>query len=278
MMPAKAECRLLTLALSLALVTTANAAPSLGERDVPLVANAWFPNINSSTVFVSTSDDVGNSELSRIGKELFQPPSDSAVSHSAPAANRSLPGVPAAVFMVLTGFVCVSFVNDRRIWLAGFAGLLWLGHTGLLAIPEVVFHIADKGHFKTQHGNSKTIGRHHSRTGYRLRSHIEGTHYMGLLRHLAGIPTLVSSSMPMTSLLQLSARPGNLFDLNSSVRCTHSKVSNVALLALSSSTVDLTVCSARAAEQSSYFSPGFIFPSLARGPPTAAWKDLFTPL
>jgi hypothetical protein len=49
---------------------------------------------------------------------------DNAVSDSESVSAMALPATPASGLITLVGFICVSFIRDRRIWLAGFAGLL----------------------------------------------------------------------------------------------------------------------------------------------------------
>jgi len=48
-----------------------------------------------------------------------------------------LPAVPAAISLTLCGFLCVSFVRDRRAWLAVACALLWPGRAGIRAVPQL---------------------------------------------------------------------------------------------------------------------------------------------
>ena len=51
---------------------------------------------------------------------------------------KQLPPVPSAVFMVLMGFLCISLVKDRKIWLAVCVGILCVGQVGIKIIPQLV--------------------------------------------------------------------------------------------------------------------------------------------
>jgi len=72
-------------------------------------------------------------QLETIGRQ-FSEPIDTLSALRKPADTHSpalLPAVPAAISMTLCGFLCISFVRDRRAWLAVACGLLWLGQAGI---------------------------------------------------------------------------------------------------------------------------------------------------
>jgi len=262
-MPAKAECRRLTLVLLLSFAIAARGAQSVENCPAPASCTVYC-SCDSDSYFHSSSgfdqaDDTYNPYLARIGKELLDPPDEAADWNTLPV--RSLPGVPAAIFMVLTGFLCVSFVNDRRIWLASLAGLLWLGQTGLSAIPQVASHLAGKNNVTQNHPHN-FVGVGKARYRNRLRSDIEGTQYIGLLRHLAGIPSMVSSSIPASI---SSLRTWRSY--RHVAESAYSARPEFAIAQAPSETSNSTVCLARIAEHFVLFSPAFAFSSLARGPP-----------
>ena len=256
-MPAKARFRRLTLVLLLSFAIAARGAQSVencpASCTVYCSSDSYF---HSSSVF-DQADDTYNPYLARIGKELLDPPDEAADWNTLPA--KSLPGVPATFFMVLTGFLCVSFVNDRRIWLATLAGLLWLGQTGLSAIPQVASHLVGKKDV-TQNHSRNFVGVGKGR--YRLRSDVEGTQYIGLLHHLAGIPSTVLSSIP-ASISSLRTWRSNRHVAGSA----YSARPEFAIAQAPSDISNSTVCSARVAEHFVLFSPAFAFSNLARGPP-----------
>jgi hypothetical protein len=112
------KCWRLAIALSLAVVIVANGAPAVGNCDEGFVAGAWSANTDEHITFSSQSGQVGgtyNPHLPRIGEEFPGPPAGPADSPASDVGIKSLPSVPAMLFVVLTGFLCVSFVKDRRV-------------------------------------------------------------------------------------------------------------------------------------------------------------------
>ena len=57
---------------------------------------------------------------------LLEPPAGYA-GMSSSSHNQSLPPVPRSVLMVLAGFLCISLVQDRRLWLTAAASILSVG-------------------------------------------------------------------------------------------------------------------------------------------------------
>jgi hypothetical protein len=178
----------LTVLLSISMATAAYAAPTaIAERPAAAVAEA------------------SNCHLANIAHELLKPPGDSIDSPVPAVAATSLPAVPGALFMGLTGFLCVSLVRDRKLWIAALAGLLWAGQAGVTVLPQVAHHLAGRRHatqcFSPNVAYVPTLDhsdrpRSLSRAKSRDRD-IEGTRYICLLRYLAGIP---DGSLQSTSL------------------------------------------------------------------------------
>jgi hypothetical protein len=100
------------------------------------IAHPFYPSTTAETL------EISNSFPANIAAELLKPPADSMDSPALSTAARPLPAVPGALFMVLTGFLCVSAVKDRKVWLAALASLLWVGHIGremlVVRCPQVV--------------------------------------------------------------------------------------------------------------------------------------------
>ncbi|MBN2272175.1 MAG: hypothetical protein JXN61_16300 [Sedimentisphaerales bacterium] len=264
-MRAKARCRRLILFLLLSLAMAARGAQSVDDCGAPHLSDTLCCGSRADYPALSAfdrADDTCNTYLARIGKELLDPPAHAVEQNALPEGAKLLPGVPAAIFMVLTGFLCVSFVNDRRIWLAGLAGLLWLGQTGLSAIPQVACRLAGKINV-TQDHNHNFAGAGSYR--HRLRSDIEGSQYMGLLRHLAGIPTPSSCLMPESLLSPLTCQ-GSCCGAGPA----HCARPEFAITPAAPGISNSTVCSACATEHYVRFSPAFAFSNLARGPPRSS--------
>jgi hypothetical protein len=156
-----------------------------------------------------------------------------------------LPAVPAAIFMVLCGFLCVVFVKDRRVWLVALAGLFGAAQMGINAIPKLVLRLAERNSNQpAQLSPSLYIRNFSELPAYNN----EDTRYIGLLRHLAGIP--VSSFK-----FQVSN-----FEHNKAQKLLDGVI-------LSQTSNSLLRCLVKRTEQFTYFTPAFIFDNLARGPP-----------
>jgi len=185
------------------------------------------------------------SELAAVGMEILEPPAASAASVSSGPLDtaKNLPAVPGAVFMVLTGFVCVSLVRDKRVWLAALAGLLWAGQAGVQAVPQFARRVT-ANHIRQRLLNAELDYPYHLEHSKRLRSDLEGTRYIGLLHYLAGIPT------PKRSLVIPVTTP-------------------LAVLPTEDRGEVAVPCLALQAEQFICFSPAFIPELIPRGPPVS---------
>jgi len=226
--------------LSLLVLTAANAAPTVSNRSSNLVVSAVSPGsdaqipIVADVTYTIESDD---SYLAEVAAEFLKPPPAFMGSPALPVGAKSLPAVPGALLMVLTGFLCVSLVKDRKVWLAALAGLLWLGQAGIQAVPQLALRLSHRNHTEQQLSAVLTYP-YYLENSNRLRSDIEGTQYIGLLHHLAGIPQ-DTMSFPSPSAI-ISER----YSLNLLLNCLTLKI-----------------------EQFICFSPAFIFENLPRGPP-----------
>lgn len=253
----------------------ANASPTVTSHDAILSTPANPVDIVTRIACpinnIVTSIDA---KLANLGKEFLKPPASSAGSSNAQAnLVKPLPAVPAAVFMALIGFLCVSFVKDRRVWLAALAGLLWAGQAGIQAIPQLAHRLTHRNH-SVQQISAELTYPYYLQNSSRLRNDIEGTQYIGLLHHLAGIPDRpVSFLQPRLSFLRKQETrkitTQFCFQTNPS-KNTNSFQSQLALLSERYSLNSLLACLALRAEQFICFSPAFIFAQLPRGPPLPA--------
>jgi hypothetical protein len=281
---ASGKNKLLVILLSLVVATVVSAAPTMYDCNKNcdckrnFVTAAVSPASDAHVTYVPETSQINvpsNSHLAAIGKEILKPPAD--FTDSPPLGTETL-HPHAAVFMVLTGFLCVSLVKDRKVWLAALVGLLWAGQAGFHAIPQLAAHISKNVKRKSYFN---TAALHQLEESCRLRSDIEGTQYIGLLHHLAGIPAgTISLPLPtfLTSLrapfLSLRAQRSNL---NTSreyfvfARTTSNAASpQFAITHFSSLLNSATICPAPRAGQYICFSPAFVFQQLPRGPPNSA--------
>ena len=237
--------------LSLLLLSAANASPTFSSHSVvdcvvPATKDSHIPIIAD----VTCSIEADSTYLSEAAAEFFKPPSDFTGLSSMPIGTKTLPAVPGALLMGLTGFLCVSLVKDRRFWLTALTGLLWVGQTGIQAVPQLALRFSRSNHIEQQF--DAELGYPYRLENSRLRSDVEGTQYIGLLHHLGGIPDSTMSSL-------LSQKSSQTKDEFSSPQ--------FAILGLSSHIITANICWTIEVEHSFSFSPAFIFENLARGPP-----------
>ncbi len=279
--------RLSVVLLLLVMAPSVKAGPTMSNYNKSFPAGVVSPTSESHIFFVRETIQItepSNSHLANIGVELLRPPAD--FTNSPPVGAQPLPPVPAALFMVLTGFLCVSLVKDRRFWLGALAGLLWAGQTGIQAIPKLAVHISPKKHIQRK-SHTNTVRLHQFEESLRLRSDIEGTKYIGLLHHLAGIPNATMSSVRSPMSLPVSSTGQALRKQESRIKTVHlccrcvarkSRARNncnfaaprFATTHLLPLLIHATYCLALGVRQYIHFSPGFTFAHLARGPPNPA--------
>jgi hypothetical protein len=264
----------LTALLSISVATAAYAAPTaIAERPAAAVCTSRPSDYADAPAAAANATEVGeayNCHLATIAHELLKPPGDSIDSPVPAVAATSLPAVPGALFMGLTGFLCVSLVRDRKVWIALLAGLLWAGQAGVTVLPQVAHHLAGRRHatqcFSPNVAYVPTLD--HSD---RLRSDIEGTRYVCLLRYLAGIP---DGSLQSTSLRAQRSNLRKQRNTQYDIRHT-TKSPQFALSRLYAYILSATKRLAYITKWHAYFSPAFIFENLPRGPPCQTWKRFF---
>jgi len=262
------KCVLLLLAL---LVTTvANAAPTMSYCNTDFVARALPTSSDAYASSIPQTSQITercNSYLAGVAAEFLKPPAAFTDSPTLlPAHAKSLPAVPGALLMVLTGFLCVSLIKDRRVWLSVLAGLLWVGQTGIQAIPQLALRLNRRNHIKQQL-YAELVYPCYLENSTRLRSDIEGTQYIGLLRHLAGIPDTTMSFLRKQESRKETTQLCCRFSLPKNTNLFQSQS---AFLSEQYSLNSLLNCLLCKAEQFICFSPVFILAQLPRGPPELA--------
>lgn len=214
---------------------------------------------------------VSDSSLATIGTEILQVPSaEQALGNLALTAEISpefkpLPAIPAAVTLVLTGFLCVSLVRDRKTWLAVCVGLFCLGQLGISALPKFANNLRNA--LKPGDISSSVINRiANTAAGLRQRCEIEQTRYIALLRMLSGIPDHGRSSTSN----RISAAD-IVCDLVISAQ-SNLKVKMSTYAAYISNLFGfqtLSSCPVRSTGHNSAFTPAFCIATLPHGPPAA---------
>ncbi len=282
---------MLIILLLLVTATATKAGPTMSNCNESFVARAVLPTWQAHISFVHKTSHIiepSNAHLANIGVELLKPSVD--LTSSAPVGAKILPPIPAALFMVLTGFLCVSLVKDRRFWLAALVGLLWAGQAGFHAIPQLAALMSSKKHIQRKTPDN-TACLYRVEDCRRLRSDIEGTQYIGLLHHLAAIPAGTMSLLLPASLPSLQAqrafspertkacpersrmgrRASILIAPRKRVVSARTRSSagafQFAIAHFSFLLNPVVICPAARAEQYIHFSPASTFAQLARGPP-----------
>ncbi len=275
-------------------VTLLVSAGASAERQFD-AAGAVAPTSPGNLAWVSASETLQSISSSQwrfeaIGRQ-FTEPIDTLSGLRNPADTHSpvlLPAVPAAISMTLCGFLCVSFVRDRRAWFAIACGILWLGQAGIQAVPQLghklCCRVAAAKH-STAKLNPALAANSFERTG-----NGDTIRYIGLLRRLEGIPDRNLSSLSLArknvTPVKTGARNSNLrlplpatgnYDIGSrktSVR-KHSAPPR-AFTAQTNWPERLIACPAGAAGHFIIFSPAFIFSNLSRGPPAIEMRVFAT--
>jgi hypothetical protein len=247
----------LVVPVSLFVLTAAHGAPSISKPSIHVIDCALSPSSESHVPFVpelTVHTGPTGSHLASLAGQYLQPPASLTNSATPAAGARSLPAVPGAVLMVMVGFACVSLVRDRKVWLATLAGLLWAGQAGMQALPQLALRLSNRTHTKQGLAAGLTDLRRVEETS-RLRSDVEGTQYIGLLHHLAGIPDAAVSSLHEQEFTRGEDK---------------SRASGLAIIEFSSSLRTANNGSASSAEQLTYFARSLAFEILPRGPPNPA--------
>ena len=232
-------------------VAVTDAAPTIGRSGmdiswsvVSLNSDNHVPDVTHAVQIINFRD----CPLAASAADFLNPPTDFASPAGPLSANaKTLPAVPGAILMVLAGFLCISVVRDRRVWMAAAAGLLWAGQVSLRAIPQLTLHLGPRTH----HGQNACAGpSYHYVSGCSRPHHDVGdTKHVGLLRRLADIA--VGQVMPRHGQANMAAPLWATLTEQDRLNTS-------------------AICLASRAREFICFSPAFIFDNLARGPPAPA--------
>jgi hypothetical protein len=179
--------------LALVIIAEVGATPSINKSGC-LSPLSITQCTDAHVQFVSNPPQLVNSAnlgLNEIGAEFLKPPigfTNSTTSSQAGVNVKSLPAIPAAFLMVLAGFLCVSWVKDRKVWMAAVASLLYLGLAGFNAVPQLLPRLHTIRHIKQSSSSKAAAYIRELENSFRWRCDVEGTRYIGLLHHLMGIP------------------------------------------------------------------------------------------
>ena len=261
-----------------------SAGPTVGDHARDTIASALSSGSPPNPRYrreISCITGLSNSHIATVAAEFHKPPVRFTGLPAPATGVKSLPPVPGTLLMVLVGFVCVSLVKDRRAWLAALAGLLCATQAGFSLLPQLALHLAGKRQGEQQSSALCAARSCEPRHPCRLRSDIEGTYYIGLLCHLAGIPDgTISFSFPVpppslpaqkAHATGLDQSQGNLnapgYRPVSALPKHRFRAPESAMTRLSSFLLHTASCLAPDTSQSVDFLTALIIVKLARGPP-----------
>jgi len=209
---------------------------------------------------VVTSDFISNMAFSEFGKAFSRLPLPNSRTAAVTETNRCLPAVPPSIAMVLTGFLCISLVRDRKTWLALLAGLFAIGQTGINVLPELASRLTRKIH-NARLVETQLIAAYPPSENFFPDGYNNETQYTGLLHHLAGIPQNTGNfSNNCTTLIRhFSGSAGK-----------DASVLNHTIFDAQFVLTRIFNCLVSRAEQFVCFSPAFIYNLIPRGPPVSA--------
>jgi hypothetical protein len=154
---------------------------------------------------------------------------------------KNLPAVPGAVLMVVVGFLCISLVRDRKVWVSVVMVVVVLSQAGVRTLPKLTARLAQCKLTNRPPATLAIVNPISDNDSFNWFGNPGKCHYIGLLRRLASSPgdrAFTVISQPLIIPVQHSFNP---------------LVRNLA---------DRIISIVR-------FSPAFIFGNLARSPPIA---------
>ena len=224
--------------------------------------------------------ELSNSTLAEIGREIFKPSPDYAGFNSTTKSRvNSLPAVPAAVLIGIIGFLCVSLVRDRKVWVSAFVGIIVLSQTGVKTLPKLTARLAQGRFAGMNSGADVTINPIHIDNYFNWLSDLPDRHYIGLLHRLAGSPDNDSTFADIFKREQKISDKLNGKLSDAFLSCARRDIISPqpAIIPSQCGLNPLTGNLAKRIISFVYFSPAFIFVNLARGPPILA-PEVFQPL
>lgn len=189
-----APLKILSLCLILLLTCCANVNAMFVAGSVNSAEHFTFSENHNSLEIQKTPDH----QLLTIGKQIRKP----YISFTASVASRhnytkSLPALPATILLVMVGFFCVSFVKDRRFWIALSACLLWAALAGVQSVPKLAKQISSRSH-NVRNFSPQTAGFHQTEQTNKTNPYIPLTTYTAQTGIIIPFTLLFSANIRLT--------------------------------------------------------------------------------
>jgi len=211
-----------------------------------------------------------NSVMAEAARVFFQPPDVPVRSAGLQSDHvKNLPAIPGAVLMGIVGFLCVSLVRDRKVWVAVFVGIIVLSQVGVKTLPKLTAHLA-RG--KLNDRQAATVAANPIRLDHSFNwlNDLEDRHYIGLLHRLAGSPDGDSAFGNIIREANRGKTDRKLSD-GGFLFASQDKISSQpAIIPVQCSFNPLAGNLSKRIISFICFSPAFIFNNLGRGPPILA--------
>ncbi len=176
--------------LLLFLPAIAQGVPTLSGYGKDAVASGCWLSTPEKTKRMHIDADIRGLvdwQLAAVAGEFHKHSVISAETSASASGTKTFPPVPSALLMVLTGFLCISLVRDRRAWLTALMCLLWAGQAGVSLLPRLALCVAGERR-REQPTRDCVAGPGRPVHVCRWPGEIERAHCAGLLRCLAGRP------------------------------------------------------------------------------------------
>jgi hypothetical protein len=232
------RCSIFVL-IVLSAVMPATARPTWSSEELFYSSSAVAAGTEQCSLAYYLSS-ANNPEISQLAK-IYPTTMDVPASEPASVSAMLLPATPASGLLTLVGFVCISLIRDRRIWLAGFAGLSLFGQTGTQAVAS------------SSRDEDSQAG------GNLFRSYPKGL----TLPNTAGVFAFSQKDIPRVNFTHTVFRTA----AGSDYHWSYSAVLNLVLRPDSNA-----LCLVSGTRQFACFSPALIFCRMPRGPPMSQMR------
>jgi hypothetical protein len=244
-------------AVVLVLCAHASALPTMADCEHRLSVETDAISVCTSKTYTASNDYAQPTSLAFADAaqvaQVFSPPTDISAYFASPQNFaysttqqdqgdndvKNLPAVPGAVLMVIVGFLCISLVRDRKVWVSALVLIVVLSQAGVRTLPKLTARLAQGRLISNQAATLAVVNPIRVGNSFNWFRNLGNRNYIGLLRRLAGSPDgdqyTITTSHPFI-LVQQSFNP------------------------LADSLAERFISIV-------YFSPAFIFGNLARSPP-----------